>query len=994
MRPIKSVLSGVIVFVLIIATSQDRLQAQQQRSATAQPQVAPGVLISALHYWGYEGSADEALQLTNITDQPITLDGRWTVLDQGNHTLTFVDTVVEAGQSIWIANSVSGFARQFGMSPTRSYSEMLGTPLTFANTGGSLRLVQTDPIHWDTANDDGGTWDGGAGSPGYRSMERIDPGMPDVPGNWATALTPGTALDAAGNVITGTPGSGNSVTISATQPATLSVVINEVAWAGTKASFTHEWIELYNNLTQTVPLTGWQIVISGTGVIPLDGAIGPQGYFLIQRNAATFTSGAIADQTYAFPALSNSGALLQLVNTQSRLADTLVYGEGQPQPGWLGPSLQPYTVTQSIPPDGQILMRKFDLATGLPISDTDTATDWMNERADLVEGRKPMYPGWAWLEFQQPMRGDGPLTLAIAPDSSFDLVAQTLTAAHTSIDLEAFTFDQAHLGELLAAKAADGVQVRVLLDGAPAGGLSDQTRYICQQISKNYPDSGCWFMHSDSTQSIHARYANLHAKFAIVDQQRMLVGSENFGNNALPDDNKTDGTAGHRGVIALIQSPEVITRAQAIFAADLNTAHLDIVPWCNSALCAPYGPPSAGFTPVYTNGGVTYTARYEPLVIKANVPMTLSTSPENHIRNQAGILSLLARAGAGDEVITQQLDEPTYWGSSASTPEADPNLRLQAIVGAAQRGARVRVVLDGFYDRPQVARSNDSTARYLQALGAQHGWDIQAITGNPTALGIHNKLILARVAGQGYAQIGSWNGSETSAKRNREMSLLVESNAAYDYLKRVVLGDFWQSTPTRLPLAVNAYAPNVINHPLLSELLINPSGADELGREWIELYNPSPNVIDLTNYKIGDAAVPSTVSGEGMFVFPANTLLAPGQVILIAQNAVAFKQDWGVTPNFELADYDVTVAQLLPYTTWATGTISLGNAGDEVVLLGPDNRMIDGVSWGTGVLTGQASYTATLLGGHTLQRWPHNGDTNSGTTDWRDQPIPSVGLVP
>ncbi len=993
MHPLKSIFSSVIVFVLLVASSPAPLQARQPVRPLAQ-QTATGMLISALHYWGYEGSADEALQLTNISDQPITLDSRWTLLDQGNHVLAFTDTVVDAGQSIWVANSVSGFSRQFGLSPTRSYSEMLGTPLTFANTGGSLRLMQTDPITWDSANAEGGPWHGGASSPHYRSMERIDSGAPDAPDNWATALMPGAALDATGNPITGTPGSLNSVAIAATANTTLSVVINEVAWAGTKASFAHEWIELYNNLTHTVPLTGWQMVISGTGVILLDGAIGPQSYFLIQRNADTFSSGVVADNTVAFPALSNSGVALTLVDTQARLVDTLVYGQGLPPPGWLGPPLQPYTVTQSIPPDGQILMRKFDLHTGLPTADTDTASDWMNDRGDLIDGRKPMYPGWSWLEFQQPMRGAGPLTIAIAPDSSYDLVAQTLTTAHSSIDLEAFTFDQAHLGELLAAKAADGVQVRVLLDGAPAGGLSDQTRYICQQISKNYPNSGCWFMHSDSTQNIHARYANLHAKFAIVDHQRMLIGSENFGNNALPDDSKADGTAGHRGVIALLQSPEVITRAQAIFAADLNTAHLDVVPWCNSGLCAPYGPPSAGFTPVYTTGGVTYTVRYAPLVIKENVPMTLSTSPENHIRSQVGILPLLARAGPGDEIVIQQLDEPTYWGSSASTPEADPNLRLQAIVGAAQRGARVRVVLDGFYDRPQALRSNDSTVHYLMSLQAQNGWDIQAVIGNPTALGIHNKLMLVRVAGQGYAQIGSWNGSETSAKRNREMSLLVESNAAYEYLKRVVMGDFWQLTPTRLPLAVNQYAPNIIEHPLISELLINPAGADEVGREWIELYNPSPHNIDLTNYKIGDAAVPITVSGEGMFIFPANTILAPGQVILIAQNAVAFRQDWGVTPSFELADYDLAVPQLLPYTAWATGTISLGNVGDEVVLLGPDNARVDGVSWGTGVLAGQSSYGGTLPGGHTLQRWPHDRDTDMGTDNWRDQPIPSVGLVP
>lgn len=1003
MRPsllAQALCSSLLIAALLLSVSRPLIAANARLSPDAPPllpnvqRASPGVLISALHYWGYESSADEAVQLVNITDQPIMLDERWKLIDQANHTLAFTRTTIDPGQRIWVANNTSAFARQFGFVPTRSYSEMVGSSLTFANTGGSIRLSQTDPITFDSANSAGGMWAGGLASPQYASMERIDAGAPDAPSNWATTTATNIALDVSGNPITGTPRSLNAVAIAPTQPSTLSVVINEVAWAGTKGSFTHEWIELYNNLTQTVPLTGWQILISGAGSIPLDGVIGPQRYFLIQRYAGTFSSGALADQTYAFPALSNSGTALTLIDTQAQLADTLVYGEGLSQPGWLGAALQPYTVTQSIPAEGQVLMRKLEMHTGLPIADSDTSADWINERNDLIEGRKPIYPGWAWEKFQQPMPGAGPVTIAIAPDHSYDLVASTLARAKISIDLSSYTFDQAHLGELLAAKASDGVQVRVLLDGAPGGGLSDQTRYICQQISKSYPTSGCWFMHSNTAQNISTRYANLHAKFAIVDHRWMLIGSENFGVNGNPDDDKTDGTAGHRGVVAMLESGEIITRAQAIFAEDLNSGHHDITPWCNSALCAPFGPPSPGFTPVYTSGGVSYTVRYEPLVIQSNVPMTLATSPESHIRAQNGILALLAQAGAGDEVIMQQLDEPTYWGSSASTPEVDPNLRLQAVLGAAERGARVRLVLDGFYDIAKSARSNDATSRYLLGMRAQHGWDIQSVRGNPTALGIHNKLILARVGGQGYAQIGSWNGSETSAKRNREMSILIESNQAYDYLKRVVMGDFWQSSPTRLPLVLSRYTSNIIYHPLLSELMINPSGANEEGREWIELYNPSPNSINLSNYKIGDAAVPSSFSSEGMFLLPANTVLAAGQVLLIAQNAQAFRQDWGVTPNFELADYDPAVPDLLPYTSWATGTISLGNAGDEVVLLGPDNQVVDGVAWGTGVLPGQMSYTGVLTGGHTLQRWPHDWDTNSGTIDWRDQTIPSVGLVP
>ena len=61
-------------------------------------------------------------------------------------------------------------------------------------------------------------------------------------------------------------------------------------------------------------------------------------------------------------------------------------------------------------------------------------------------------------------------------------------------------------------------------------------------------------------------------------------------------------------------------------------------------------------------------------------------------------------AGAGDEILMEQLDEPLYWGPAGSNMDAG-NPRLQAAIGAASRGAAVRVILDGYYDIPHT-RSN------------------------------------------------------------------------------------------------------------------------------------------------------------------------------------------------------------------------------------------------------------------------------------------------
>ena len=39
-----------------------------------------------------------------------------------------------------------------------------------------------------------------------------------------------------------------------------SVVINEIAWMGTKDSYNNEWIELYNNTNFDINLKDWKIV--------------------------------------------------------------------------------------------------------------------------------------------------------------------------------------------------------------------------------------------------------------------------------------------------------------------------------------------------------------------------------------------------------------------------------------------------------------------------------------------------------------------------------------------------------------------------------------------------------------------------------------------------------------------------------------------------------------------------------------------------------------
>lgn len=168
---------------------------------------------------------------------------------------------------------------------------------------------------------------------------------------------------------------------------------------------------------------------------------------------------------------------------------------------------------------------------------------------------------------------------------------------------------------------------------------------------------------------------------------------------------------------------------------------------------------------------------------------------------------------------------------------------------------------------------------------------------------------------------------------------------------------------------------------VINEVMSNPPGADA-GFEWVELYNPGTQAIDLSGW--GIAAGTSSYSTSG--AIPVGTFIGPGQFLVVAQSDQVVGWDV-VAPGFTLgnASSNADAVQLRDASACPMDT----------VVYGPDNT--DGWLDDLGDL---AVPTPTPPEGKTLSRFPDGVDTQNAAADFGvTDPTPGAanlggGVVP
>ena len=187
-----------------------------------------------------------------------------------------------------------------------------------------------------------------------------------------------------------------------------------------------------------------------------------------------------------------------------------------------------------------------------------------------------------------------------------------------------------------------------------------------------------------------------------------------------------------------------------------------------------------------------------------------------------------------------------------------------------------------------------------------------------------------------------------------------------------------RATPTASPTSTATATPTSTPAParalLISEFLYDGIAPGGEGDEFVEIYNPLSIAVFLGGYRVGDEETPG--GREGMYLLPLDARVEAGQVIVIAKNALAFRDRFGHYPDYEMAlagEDTIDVPNLARDADWGKGSWGLANDGDEILLLGPQGERLDAVVYGAGdfaavavegKITAPESTSAQRLVGH------------------------------
>jgi phosphatidylserine/phosphatidylglycerophosphate/cardiolipin synthase-like enzyme len=371
--------------------------------------------------------------------------------------------------------------------------------------------------------------------------------------------------------------------------------------------------------------------------------------------------------------------------------------------------------------------------------------------------RRPLFIGQS--RFSPHTYENVTVTTFVSPDSSHEVFLQAIASANRTIHLNAYEFTSPALSEPLIDAHRRGVDVQILLEGGPVGGISQEEKGLIWTVNQ----SGIPVYHMATMGEQKAPYRFDHAKYVAVDGRAVLITSENFGKSGFP----APGIKGNRGWGVYIENTGLSAYFEDVFLSDFRG--INSVPI--------QGTPGSPESP----SGVPYAIEFSPQRF-FGATVTPVISPDT---------SYLIQDLLNNAQETIDIEQAYITNESATTL----NPYLGAAINASRRGVHVRVLLDSYWYNIEDTRDNDEMAALINRIAVAEGLPLEGqcadIESNNLEK-IHNKGV---IVDNRIVLVSSINWNTNSPNFNREAGVIIEHPAVARYFKDVFEDD-WQ--PIRL----------------------------------------------------------------------------------------------------------------------------------------------------------------------------------------------------
>lgn len=381
--------------------------------------------------------------------------------------------------------------------------------------------------------------------------------------------------------------------------------------------------------------------------------------------------------------------------------------------------------------------------------------------SDGVWDRRTYYIGQS--RFSEETFYDVPVTVFAAPDCSYGVLKDLVESSDSSLLVNVYEFTGTDVAGLFTEAAGRGVDIEVLLEGSPVGGVSEEEHDVYRILGS----AGIPVFSMETENGVfHAPYRFDHAKYVVSDGSAVMVASENFGETGFP----VSGTGGNRGWGIVAESPGLASYFGDVFAHDAGGGWI-------TEMTGGAGEATYSVTETTETAGAS-TGRFSPEHFEgATVTPVLSPDTSYLIREMI--------AGAKESACIEQAYIKNW-----STGE---NPWLEEAIDAARRGVDVRIILDSYYYNIEGDDDNDETAAYINSVAAAESLPLEARLmdlGSGYIEKVHNKGVITDGSS---ILVSSVNWNENSPSYNREAGLIIEHPGAAGYFTRVFDSD-WDSS--------------------------------------------------------------------------------------------------------------------------------------------------------------------------------------------------------